>query len=50
MGYICGFNGENKTLKREIEKLWKIERDRLIQEGNEDPRDWVKAGKMSQVN
>ena len=45
MGYICGFNGENENLRIEIKRLWEIERDHMIQEGSNDPRDWVKAGK-----
>ena len=26
-GYICGFNGENKPLRRQVEKQWKEKRD-----------------------
>ena len=45
MGYICGFNGGKKALRRQIEKQWKERRDYLIKEGNDDPRSWVRAGK-----
>ena len=38
MGYICGFYGENKALRRQLEKQWKEKRDCLIFEGNIYPR------------
>ena len=44
MGYICGFYGENKALRRQLEKQWKEKRDCLICEGNIDPRIWFRAG------
>ena len=44
MGYICGFYGKNKVLRRQLEKQWKEKRDCLICEGNIDPRIWFRSG------
>ena len=45
MGYICGFNGENKELQQYIRNRWKEKRDILIEEGYNDTKDMIKAGK-----
>ena len=45
IGYICGFNGDNRDLRREIERKWKEKRDYLITEGIDDTRTWVRSGK-----
>ena len=44
LGYICGFDGGNKSLRRLIEKNWKEKRDSLIRNGNTDPISWVQTG------
>ena len=44
MTYICGFTGENqKGLRRQIERLWKIKRNYLINHGQRDPRIWARS-------
>ena len=43
MGYICGFDGENKALRQQLEKQCKEKSDCLICEGNIDPRIWFWA-------
>ena len=45
MGYICGFDGQNKPLQRQLERQWKERRDYLISEGINDPRLWFQAGR-----
>jgi hypothetical protein len=45
MGYICGFDGQNKPLQRQLERQWKERRDFLISEGIDDPRLWFRAGR-----
>jgi hypothetical protein len=40
MGYICGFDGQNKPLQRQLERQWKERWDFLISEGIDDPRLW----------
>ena len=40
MGYICGFDGENNALRRQLEKQWMEKRYCLICEGNIDRRIW----------
>ena len=44
-GYICGFNGENKPLRRQVEKRWKEKRDFLINQGTNDPKIWFRSGR-----
>ena len=45
MAYICGFTGENqKRLRRQIERSWKIKRNNLISHGQSDPRIWARSG------
>ena len=43
MAYICGFGGD-RDLMYSIEEKWKIRRDQLRVDGNDDPRDWAKCG------
>ena len=43
-GYIAGFNGGNKILRRHIEMKWKEKRDYLISQGISDPRRWFQIG------
>ena len=45
MGYICGFNGENKALRRQLEQRWKQKRDYLINNGVDDAKIWFSYGK-----
>ena len=45
MAYICGFTGENqKRLRCQIERSWKIKRNYLIDHGQRDPRIWARSG------
>lgn len=44
MAYICGFSG-NRDLMYSIEQKWKLRRNELISDGNDDPRAWAKCGK-----
>ena len=44
MGYICGFDGKNKALRRKLERQCKEKRDCLICEGIFDPRIWFRSG------
>ena len=45
MAYICGFTGENqKSLRRQIERSWKIKRNYLVSHGQSDPRVWARSG------
>jgi len=44
MAYICGFDGEKKQLRYHIERQWKIKRDYLRLNENNDPRDWARVG------
>lgn len=44
MAYICGFNGERSELRLHMERQWKLKRDYMIRMGNNDPRDWARAG------
>ena len=43
MGYICGFCGDRDMMYC-MELKWKLRRDELIQDGNNDPRDWARCG------
>ena len=45
LGYICGFNAENKALRRQLEKQWKEKRDFLKIQGINDPKEWFRCGK-----
>ena len=45
MGYIYGFNGENKTLRRQLEQRWKQKRDYLINNGVNNAKIWFSSGK-----
>jgi hypothetical protein len=44
LGYICGFNGDNKHLPRLIERQWKEKRDFIRNIGIVDPRQWFRIG------
>lgn len=50
MAYICGF-GRNRELMFSIEQKWKIRRNELMSDGNNDPRNWARCGNdvISQV-
>ena len=52
LGYICGFNGGNKSLRRLIESKWKLKRDHLFCNGSRDPIHWVQYGStvISELN
>ena len=45
LGYICGFNGTKKALRRQLEKQWKEKRDFLKIQGINDPKEWFHCGK-----
>ena len=45
MAFICGFNGENKALRRQLEQRWKQKRDYLINNGVDDAKIWFSSGK-----
>ena len=45
LGYICGFNGAKKALRRQLEKQWKEKRDFLKIQGINDPKEWFRCGK-----
>ena len=44
MGYICGFNGDNKALRCQLEKQWKEKVAILKRNGCDDANVWVRAG------
>ena len=44
MAYICGFDGENLSLRLHIEREWKLIRKRMNARGINDPRQWARAG------
>lgn len=44
MAYICGFEDGKKELRLHLERSWKLKRDRMIERGFNDPREWARAG------
>ena len=44
MAYICGFDGDNLSLRLHIERQWKLVRNQMKVNGNNDPRQWARAG------
>ena len=47
--YICGFNG-NHLLMRHVEHLWKVQRDRLIDNGIACPKAIARSANGMLVN
>ena len=45
LGYICGFNGGNRSLYKMIERIWKGKRNYLIIKGIKNLISWVKQGR-----
>ena len=43
--HVCGFNGENKALRRQLEQRWKQKRDYLINNGVDDAKTWFSSEK-----
>ena len=46
IGYCLGFS-ENKPLRQSIEKLWKLKRDFLIDQGSIDAKVWFNPDKYA---